>query len=176
MIHLVSYMLSITQNVLLLDVMLKCSSVKKTEHVSHQGRPWVLFPLLLSTSGPFSSSHKRGIGFLSTLSTSVQTAGGEDEAGLVPASLGTPSALPSAAWAVGSTPAEPLAGRGGAWWFCCQDVMLHTGLQRLSWSLLIKHFWRRPRWRGSCDSALQRLGISTGLKGAKSKSFTLLSY
>lgn len=156
--------------------MVKCSSVKKPEPVNHQGRPWAPFPWLLSTFGQFSSSHKRGIGFLSILSTSVQTASGGVRQGWCCHPRAVPWALPSTVWAVGSTPAEPLAGRGGAWWFCCQDVMLHTGLQRLSWSLLIKHFWRRLRRRGSCDSPLRRLGISMGLKGAKPKSFILLSY
>lgn len=107
--------------------MLKRTSVKKTEPVNHHDRPWVLFPWLLSTFGQFFSSHKRGIGFLSILSTSVQTEVERVRQGSCFHPRAVLSALPSTVWAVGSTPAEPLAGRGGAWWFCCQDVMLQRG-------------------------------------------------
>lgn len=157
--------------------MLKYTSVKKTVPGNHPGRPWVHFPLLISTFGQFSTSHRREICFLSILSTSVQTASGEGEWGRAGASLlglhHQPCPAQCGQW---GRHQQSHCTRGGAWWFCCQDVMLHTGLQRLSWSLLIKHFWRRLGRRGSCDSPLQRLGISKGLKGAKSKSFAILSY
>lgn len=104
--------------------MFKHTSVKETEPVNHQGRPWVHFPLLLSTFGQSSTTHRRKICFLFLLSTSVQTASGESEACFHP--WATPWALPSVVWAVGSTPAEPLqagevlGGSTARMWCCAQ--------------------------------------------------------
>lgn len=157
--------------------MLKHASVKNTAPVKHRGGPWVHFPSLLSTLDSSLFCMEENIGFLS-IAVSVQTAAGKGEAGLRVRPGAPTSAVPRVRVDCpgGVYTSRATAARGGARWFHCRAVMLRTGLRRLLRSPLIKHLWWQHRWRASCDSQLQRLGVSAGLKGAKSKSFIFLSY